>query len=145
MFTALRVDPLLQGISPALPNKHEDYVWIHPEPPHEIPITNHADWKFEQLPVGFQLKVWAQRQGSADSAKVEHFVFSDGLAALSVYVEKTGDGGGLQEGSNMGAVNAFGRQVSGHQVTVVGEVPARTVRYVANSIEYVAANNGAGR
>jgi len=34
----------------------------------------------------------------------------------------------------MGAMNAFGRIVEGHQVTVVGEVPASTVEAVANSV-----------
>ena len=30
--------------------------------------------------------------------------------------------------SRMGAVHAFGREIDGHQVTAVGEVPAATVR-----------------
>ncbi len=145
MFTSLRVDPSIRGFSHKVKHEHENYTWIRPEPAREIPIADQANWKFKRLPMGFQLKVRARRPGSSDNAEVEHFVFSDGLATLSVYVEKAEDEGGLREGSQMGAVNAFGTQISGHQVTVVGEVPAQTVRYVAHSIEYAATNGAAGQ
>jgi sigma-E factor negative regulatory protein RseB len=42
----------------------------------------------------------------------------------------------LQGGSQLGSMNAFGTQVDGHQVLVVGEVPAATVQHIAASIQY---------
>lgn len=144
MFTTLRVDPSIRAHAHKKQDDYESYTWIQPEPAREIPITERMDWKFKQLPAGFKLKVRALRSGFSGDTDVEHFVFSDGLATLSVYIEKALEEGGLNEESHMGAVNAFGTQISGHQVTVVGEVPALTVRYVVNSIEYAAAN-GAGQ
>ena len=53
---------------------------------------------------------------------VVHFVLSDGLASVSVYVESDPQEG-LEGATRIGAVHAAGDRVSGHQVTVVGEVP----------------------
>lgn len=63
---------------------------------------------------------------AAGGQPVDHFVLSDGLASVSVYVE-TNPREGLEGSTRIGAVHAVGRRVSGYQVTVVGEVPAVTV------------------
>jgi sigma-E factor negative regulatory protein RseB len=56
-----------------------------------------------------------------------------------VYIESTEQGDeGLEGGSRVGAVNAWGGLVGGHQVTAVGEVPQKTVRLVIESLEQVA-------
>ncbi|NNG11861.1 MAG: hypothetical protein HKM88_01280, partial [Halobacteria archaeon] len=44
------------------------------------------------------------------------------------------DGAAFTGLSGMGAMNAFGAIVDGHQVTVVGEVPALTVEMMARSV-----------
>jgi len=69
---------------------------------------------------------------------VEHLVYSDGLAVVSVFIEPQGSGSAkpMTGSTGMGAVNAFGAMVNGHQVTVVGEVPAATVTMIGQSIEY---------
>jgi sigma-E factor negative regulatory protein RseB len=63
-----------------------------------------------------------------------HLVYSDGLASVSVFIEKKQVGGKhLQGAATMGAVNAFGNSVEDYFVTVVGEVPEKTVRSMAQS------------
>jgi sigma-E factor negative regulatory protein RseB len=63
-----------------------------------------------------------------------HLVYSDGLASVSVFIEKDkGVSSHLYGASSMGAVNAFGNLVGEHFVTVVGEVPAKTVQLMAQS------------
>lgn len=63
-----------------------------------------------------------------------HMVYSDGLASVSVFIEKNlGDSKHLQGASSMGAVNAYGNAIDGYYVTVVGEVPASTVQSMAQS------------
>jgi sigma-E factor negative regulatory protein RseB len=64
-----------------------------------------------------------------------HLVYSDGLASVSVFIEKSqGDGTHLQGEASMGAMNAYGNMVGGYIVTVVGEVPAKTVQLMAKSM-----------
>ncbi len=72
------------------------------------------------------------------SSEVGHVVYSDGLAAVSVFIEpmanKTSQPpAGL---SRQGAINIYSRQVASHLVTVVGEAPAESVRKLAESVEY---------
>ncbi|MFV2004850.1 MAG: MucB/RseB C-terminal domain-containing protein [Gammaproteobacteria bacterium] len=113
-------------------------------------------WTVNRLPKGFLLtqivKREAQLQIAANDNSTEaeasdatapdttvapdllHMVYSDGLASVSVFIEKNqGAGKHLQGASSMGAVNAYGNAVGEHYVTVVGEVPAKTVRSMAQS------------
>jgi sigma-E factor negative regulatory protein RseB len=47
------------------------------------------------------------------------------------------------EASNMGSANAYSTSVQGHVVTAIGEVPAATVREIANSVGPVPATPAA--
>ncbi len=87
------------------------------------------------IPHGFALKnSYVQRM--ADShIPVQHLVYSDGLAMVSVFVEALTSGSPPLKGySSMGAINAFSRINARHQITVVGEIPQTTVRKIAASV-----------
>lgn len=107
-------------------------------------------WVINTLPKGFMLtqstmrytqsslaeNAESQGQTGQMSAKPDllHLVYSDGLASVSVFIEKKQDGEKhLQGAATMGAVNAFGNSVEDYFVTVVGEVPEKTVRSMAQS------------
>lgn len=96
-----------------------------------------ANWTVRELPDGFELDRMIRRFSSTRFRMVEHYVYSDGLATVSVFVgpikgESVPQLSGLHE---MGAVHAFGRQIDGYQVTAIGEVPARTVDTIAMSVQ----------
>jgi sigma-E factor negative regulatory protein RseB len=93
-----------------------------------------GSWHFERLPAGFKL-VMADSAPAAVGEGMEHFVLSDGLASISVYVEADAEDG-LTGGSRIGAVHAAGGAIAGHQITVVGEVPADTVKAVLAGLVY---------
>lgn len=110
-------------------------------PPSTIPIPNGepvtaSAWRVRELPDGF-VKVTHTRRSDAHQA-TEHLVFADGLATISVFLEKLGNGrAALLEGaSQLGSMHAFGRALAEHQILVIGEVPAATVRQIAIAIEY---------
>ena len=97
--------------------------------------SDSLSWRFDSLPPGFVLVMrdnWLDGGGQP----VEHFVLADGLASISVYVESDPKEG-LEGGTRIGAVHAAGHRVSGHQVTVVGEVPSETVEAVLAGIRHV--------
>jgi len=74
-------------------------------------------------------------QLSADAPGVEHWVYSDCLASVSVYIEKSLKDHDVYSGvTHRGALNAFGTMVSGYYVTVVGEVPRQTVELIGKSV-----------
>lgn len=136
MFTSLRVDPAIEVVSSLSSLKQKGYTWVHEEDRGSHSASGEASWHFKYLPAGFQLRASARHSDQISKDNVEHFILSDGLATLSVYVEKIAGQGGLQGESRMGAINAFGTQIAGYQVTAVGEVPAQTVEYIAGAIAY---------
>lgn len=91
-------------------------------------------WRATRLPDGFQLSVATLTRMAGSENPVEHLVYSDGLATVSVFVEspdsETEVAGGL---SRIGSANAFSFESSGRQITAVGEVPAVTVESIAIS------------
>lgn len=92
-------------------------------------------WRVDDLPEGFTKQSAHEQIMARSKAKAEHIVFSDGLATISVFVEQQGGQPiSFTGASRMGAVNAYSRQFEGYLITVVGEVPALTVRRIADSI-----------
>jgi len=130
MFTSLNLLPS-QGSTPAagpVPRQRR----YAPEPP----VPGLLPWRFDALPPGFGL-VMHNDWRAAGGQPVDHFVPSDGLASVFVYVEADNPQGGLEGGTYIGAVHATGKRVSDHQVTVVGEVPSETVETVLAGIRQV--------
>jgi sigma-E factor negative regulatory protein RseB len=97
-------------------------------------------WTFAETPSGFVLNMHRRHRMEAD-ADTEHFIFSDGLATVSVYIEP-GEGSGLRGLATIGPVSAYGQLVEDHQVTAVGEVPERTVQLFGEAVRLAA---GSGR
>ncbi|KAF0193245.1 MAG: sigma-E factor negative regulatory protein RseB [Gammaproteobacteria bacterium] len=94
-------------------------------------------WRVENVPDGFKPVDHYRHRRSVHGGQTEHMIFTDGLASVSVFIEKTGDADNLLSGfSAIGAVNAFGTTVDDYHVTVVGEVPTLTVRLIGESVRY---------
>jgi len=88
-----------------------------------------------RVPDGFQLSVETRRPIAGSEYPVEHLVYSDGLATVSVFIEDPKNEPDVASGhSRVGSANAFSLSVSGRQVTAVGEVPSRTVETIATSL-----------
>jgi sigma-E factor negative regulatory protein RseB len=130
MFTALELHAEQPPPSPARSAEAGD-----PAPPAPPSL---GPWRLDPLPAGFEV-VMVDHWTDDEDDRVEHFVLSDGLASISVYVEN-GDQEGLSGGSRIGAVHAVGGVVEGHQVTVVGEVPAQTVEAVLAAVSLAEAD-----
>ena len=95
-----------------------------------------SDWAVGWLPDGFEMSERMVDPASPSKTPAEHLVYSDGLASISVFIERVSSAAEPIEGhSNMGAMNAYGRVHGDHQITVVGEVPGITVERVADSIQ----------
>ena len=99
---------------------------------------NHVGvWSFVRIPKGFKISSHALKPMPMKKNLVHHFLLSDGLASVSVYIEKSIAGDQALEGeSRIGSVNAYGRHVSNHHVTVMGEVPGATVKQIAEAVTH---------
>lgn len=89
-----------------------------------------------ELP-GFHKVIELMRR-MGESKPVGQLVFSDGLAAVSVFIEPLAPQHepprtGL---ASLGAIHIYTREVANHMVTVVGEAPAASVQRIANAVQY---------
>jgi sigma-E factor negative regulatory protein RseB len=118
------------------------FQWLRNDSPQLKETVSHNDtvWSADHLPPGFHMTVRAAQIMPGSPGPVDHLVFTDGLASVSVFVETThiemtAGQGPVMESARVGSSYAFSTVVDGHKVTAVGEVPAQTVRFIADSVK----------
>ncbi len=97
-----------------------------------------ADDRIEisKLPPGFHRIAAVRRQLPNRSGEVEHWVFSDGLTHVSMFLEPARQPVESIKGqSKQGMINMIKRQVGDMQATVLGEAPWATVEGIAMGLE----------
>ena len=114
------------------------YRWVRnskaaqPARPPSAPVA----WLPTRLPPGFRLVKVRTQVIPGVALPVQHLIFSDGIASISVFIEPARpDGSAPPESSSVGSASAFSTTVGGHVITAVGEVPLETVRDIARSVE----------
>ena len=94
-----------------------------------------SSWSITSIPSGF----WKMKHTKEENHRTvkEHIVFTDSLSTVSVITEKldpTNEQAKFVGTSRLGTVNAFGRIIDEYQITVLGEVPANTVKMLGESV-----------
>ncbi|HEU0151737.1 MAG TPA: MucB/RseB C-terminal domain-containing protein [Arenimonas sp.] len=92
------------------------------------------DWHVPVPPPGFAL-----RSARRDDAGLQ-LLYSDGLASVSVYVERADPRLRGASSTRRGAVHAHGFRVDGWHVLAIGKVPAATVAQLARTVRAVDAD-----
>jgi sigma-E factor negative regulatory protein RseB len=103
--------------------------------------SGRPQWHFESLPAGFVVTSRSRVPDTANGGVIDHYVLSDGLASLSIFIEAAGEREALEGASRLGAINAWGGRRADHQITAVGEVPAITLLSVVEAMRYNAAES----
>jgi sigma-E factor negative regulatory protein RseB len=99
------------------------------------PLAAEIPWRAATVPGGFKLSVATHGPMAGSDTPVEHLVYSDGLATVSVFIEDPETKAEVREGfSNVGSTNAYSVTRFGRKVTAMGEVPPQTVRTIASSL-----------
>ncbi|MBU1395769.1 MAG: MucB/RseB C-terminal domain-containing protein [Gammaproteobacteria bacterium] len=87
-------------------------------------------------PPGFERVQVAVRSLPGKQAPVTHLVFSDGLSVLSMFVEPVDPEVQNMRGlSAEGVIGIYAREVDGHTVTTLGEVPNMALIETGNSVK----------
>jgi sigma-E factor negative regulatory protein RseB len=98
--------------------------------------TSLGGWGLSAELPGFH-KVAELKRRLGESKPVGQVVYSDGLAAVSVFIEPMERRDAVRTGlASMGAIHIYTREVANHMVTVVGEAPAVSVQRIADAVEY---------
>lgn len=104
---------------------------------HEIDLSRQG-WRIP-YPEGFEPITQVVRS-MPQSRQVAQLLLSDGLAAISVFIEPvSGEGQRLQaeEGKKMGGVFLHRAQIGENWLTLTGEVPLETLQYLGQHTQYV--------
>jgi sigma-E factor negative regulatory protein RseB len=97
-----------------------------------------AGWSLSAELPGFR-KIVELKRRLGESRQAGQVMYSDGLAAVSVFIEPLDAArrDALRTGlASVGAIHIYTREVANHVVTVVGEAPAASVQRIADAVEY---------
>lgn len=135
MFTQINIGIKIPSAALAPGVASAGMTW-HRESDDASNISTKPGWTAIHLPEGFQLSMHMISNIPMRTQPVEHLVYTDGLAAVSVFIEQQEKGVKpfMLGPSRMGAVHAMGTRVGDYQITAVGEVPAETVALIGGSV-----------
>lgn len=119
-------------------NDGKDYTWYESSDGHGTEKKNPVGMDVAWLPPGFKHDTKKIQKLPNTAMPVEQMVFSDGLASVSVFIEEElqHDPSNLVGSSKMGGVNVHGRSLGDYHVTVMGEVPHKSVQKISLSVAY---------
>jgi sigma-E factor negative regulatory protein RseB len=130
-----------------------DVAWLEPEgtdgslathltlatkQPQPVP-SDQAAWQANWLPAGFSMAAADIRRTPSSLKSVSTLMYSDGLAAFSVFIEDLPESGAASMVSRNGATVAVTHMIHGRDnepylVTLVGELPTDTATRIARSV-----------
>jgi sigma-E factor negative regulatory protein RseB len=147
VFASLKLEPHIPDSDFKPEVATEGFQWLRSEstPPKDgakVALPDPVVWDALKLPPGFKMTVRKAQTMPGSTSPVDHLVFTDGLASVSVFVEAatsqpsqaTSDEP-MDESARVGSSSAFSTVIDGHKITAVGEVPPATVRFIANSVQ----------
>jgi sigma-E factor negative regulatory protein RseB len=104
-------------------------------PQADVASPAETGWVVRNSPAGFRKILEMSRMRRDGQGQVAHLVFSDGLAAVSVFIEPLPASRKVPDGlMHQGALHIYSRSLPDQLVTVLGETPAATVVQMGNSV-----------
>lgn len=142
MYTNIQLDSQLKPafFKPPVLGPHYTLRWVRTNSGDSLGGKQGSLWdlKATLLPPGFALRAKQAHNFSVEGDPVCHFVLSDGVATVSVFIahqaryrETTGS---TMERS--GALNVLTSISHGALITVMGEVPRITIRRISDALKY---------
>ena len=130
VFTEIEVKDTLPFVDKKFPDAARLAQHIHQLQPQP---SEQATFIVPELPKGFREVFFTRKPMRNSEQPVDHLLLSDGFTSVSIYMENKNAAmeSGLQ---SIGAVNSYSRTINNYQLTVMGEVPAETVKTIAEDI-----------
>lgn len=94
-----------------------------------------SQWLFRSQLPGFRKVMGLRRQMRASTPEMAHILFSDGLAAVSVFIEPLAGGKPETGAFAMGSINIYKRILGDHLVVVMGDLPPASLKRLGDGVE----------
>ncbi len=127
VFTEIKLDnqPRLIDISAAVADPKAKH--LHNT---DLLPVQQASFELRNLPVNFRVVFLARM----NEKSAEHMLLTDGFSSVSIYREAKAED--AEEGLHiLGSVKSYTQFIGEDQITVMGEVPARTVQFIAAGVQ----------
>jgi sigma-E factor negative regulatory protein RseB len=133
VFTALQVgaDIPIQDLEPSKEVQSIDWQVSQRE---MLPLDS-LDWTLAKVPDGFQMISYT-RLKRPSARPVDHILLSDGFSSVSIYIDEIREDIPKGHSGKVGAIHSHSRRIDQYLVTVMGEVPAKTVQVIADGLRY---------
>lgn len=115
--------------------------WTIVKPPVQAVDMAAQGWTFAPAVAGFKeirelRRPMASREAGQPPIPVDQAVFSDGLAAVSIFVEPVEKNSRKEGAGENGATHVLVKRRGDFWITLLGEVPQATLQQFASAIEY---------
>jgi len=97
-------------------------------------LIDETGWSVTRMPPGFTRIMEGRRRVHGGDGGLAQIVLSDGLVAVSVFIEPRG---GMQRNTGrarQGGINTYSVRQDDYMITALGEAPAEAVRLIATSV-----------
>lgn len=94
------------------------------------------NWFMPAMPEGFRQVLHTRRNMHRSQKPVEQILLSDGFSSVSVYIDSSKDKTTHSSQRAVGAIHSYSLPIDDFLVTVLGDVPARTVEMIGQQIRY---------
>ncbi|MFV2061445.1 MAG: MucB/RseB C-terminal domain-containing protein [Gammaproteobacteria bacterium] len=136
MFTNLKYHDKLDDnlFKPSVEGKKYSWFQAKDNSTAKVKAGSFKGWEFVNLPPGYKVNLKRDHTMPRAKSPLMHFVITDGLATVSVYIENhRSENSDLIGGTSMGAVNAYGRHLNEFHVTAVGEAPMVAIKMICDA------------
>ncbi|HIO92349.1 MAG TPA: hypothetical protein EYG68_05810 [Leucothrix mucor] len=96
-------------------------------------VTN-ANWSLKTTPKGFSLRQAPVMDKAQNGVETEHYILTDGLSSVSIFISKKASNA-KESGTRSGALNVVTYYKNGFAITLVGEVPVKTLKDIFNNLQ----------
>jgi sigma-E factor negative regulatory protein RseB len=134
LFTEIRIPDSIPASAIDPTTDVQGFEWLI-SPLEKPDVEAEVPWRAKDVPGGFKLSAATQALIGGSQYPVDHLIYTDGLASVSVFIEDPKTKSEVTDGySGSGGTNTFSLRLGGRQITAVGEVPRKTVHSIASSL-----------
>lgn len=135
LFTELEVLDSIPELAVAPSIDTEGFTWKRPIKAKPGSSTGEI-WGATRLPNGFRLSLSQSSLLAGSQYPVQHLIYTDGLATVSVFIAHPLSDADMPEGfQQFGSTNFYSLKVDGRLATAMGDVPRLTVQRIATSLD----------
>ena len=101
---------------------------------HETLAAESLIWTLDGVPDGFHMMSYTRLKRDSNNRAIDHILLSDGVSSVSVYIDELMNEFFTAQPKKIGAINSYTRKLDKYLVTVMGEVPDKTVQSIGDGI-----------